>query len=418
MPAASLLSQRFPALKVRDFRRLLSANIFSNAGSQMQLAALNWQIYELTHDPLALGVIGLVRILPIILFSLVGGAVADRYDRRLLLLTTQATLTLLSLTLGITSLTGHITAPLIYTIAAIAAAVNAFNNPAYQALVPALVGRDNLQNAVTLNTTGFQMSTILGPVLAGLVIGRIGIPYAYLINAATFIPVLLALALLHYRPLPSDDTAPRIGFIDSLQEGIVFVRSTPILMSTMGLDFVATFFSSASALLPIYAKDILHVGAEGYGILAAAPAMGSLVTGVTLTLLPPIKETGRILLWSVLLFGCATIGFGFSRTFPVALFFLALTGITDNVSTVIRLTVRQLVTPDRMRGRMVAISMIFFQGGPQLGELEAGGVAKLFGAMASVVSGGVLSVLATLLIAAQSKTLRNYRLNTERDGRQ
>jgi MFS family permease len=251
--------------------------------------------------------------------------------------------------------------------------------------------------------------------LAGLVIGRIGLGWAYIINALTFLAPIAVLATLRYRPEPVDGSAPRIHFLESLWEGIHFVRSTPILLATMGLDFLATFFSAASALLPIYARDILHVGAEGFGILSAAPAIGSFITGVLLALLPPIRETGKVLLFAVFFFGVATIGFGLSTTLPLALFFLACTGASDTVSTVIRQTVRQLVTPDRMRGRMIAISMIFFMGGPQLGELEAGVVARFFGAMVSVVSGGILSVLGTAAIALSSPRLRHFRLEQEKD---
>ncbi|MDX1933594.1 MAG: MFS transporter [Capsulimonadales bacterium] len=404
------LSTRFPALASPDFRRLWPANIFSAIGGQMQMVALNWQIYELTHDALALGAIGLVRVIPILLFSLLGGSAADHYDRRKLLLMTQGSLTVIALVLGALSLSGGITPTAIYALAALSAAVTAFNNPAYQALIPSLVGRENLQNAVTLGTTGFQVATVIGPALAGIVIGRYGIAWAYLINAVTFLAPLTVLATLRYRPARTEETSPPLNFLESLREGIVFMRSTPILLSTMLLDFIATFFSSASALLPIFARDILHVGAEGFGLLSAAPAVGSSITAVTLALLPPIRETGKTLILAVLLFGFATIGFGLSTTFPAALFFLALTGATDTVSTVIRQTVRQLVTPDRMRGRMIAIGMIFFMGGPQLGELEAGVVARWFGAVASVVSGGILSVLGTLTVAANATELRRFRL--------
>jgi MFS family permease len=379
----------------------------------MQFAALNWEIYDLTHDPFALGAIGLVRVVPIILFSLLGGTAADHFDRRKLLLITQCSLTLIALCLGTLSLTGHISVAAIYILAACAAAVMAFNNPAYQALIPSLVGRENLQNAVTLGTTGFQVATIIGPMLAGLVIGKAGIGWTYIINAVTFLAPIVVLATLHYRPEKRNDTTPRIGVLESLKEGFAFMRRTPVLLSTMSLDFIATFFSSASSLLPIYAQDILHVGPEGYGILAAAPAIGSFLSGVTIAVLPPIRESGKVMLAAVFFYGLATVLFGVSHIFLLSLLFLGLTGVTDTVSTVIRQTLRQLATPDRMRGRMVAISMIFFMGGPQLGELEAGGVAKLFGAVASVVSGGILSVLGTTWIAATSTSLRNFRMSDE-----
>jgi predicted MFS family arabinose efflux permease len=214
---------------------------------------------------------------------------------------------------------------------------------------------------------------------------------------------------MQHRPAPDAEPGPRPS-LESLKEGIAFVRGTPILIAAMGLDFVATFFASASALLPIFAKDILKVGPEGFGLLSSFPAMGSLVTGVTLTLLPPIKRQGLTMLWAVVAYGIATVGFGLATNFWMAAFFLAGTGAADTVSTVIRQTIRQLVTPDRLRGRMVSINMIFFMGGPQLGEMEAGLLAGWIGAVGSVVSGGIACLLATAAIAAKSPFLRNYRL--------
>lgn len=409
MPRPSFFDERFPAFHSRDFRALWAGQVISAAGSQMQFAALNWQIYELTGSSVALGAVGLVRVIPIILFSLIGGTIADAYDRRRLLLGTQSALTLVALALGYFSLRGQTTLPVIYLLTALGAAAVAFDNPARQALVPSLVPREHLPNAFAISSTGFQVATIAGPVLAGVVIGKLGAGWAYLINAISFIAVIFALLTLQHRPEKTDEAATRPGW-DSLKEGINFVVGTPILVSTMVLDFIATFFSSASALLPIFAKDILHVGPEGFGILSAFPAAGSLITGALMTLLPPIKQQGRALLWSVLAYGCATVGFGLSPFFWQSALFLAATGAADTVSTVLRQTIRQTVTPDRLRGRMVAFNMIFFMGGPQLGELEAGLLAKWMGAIGSVVSGGVATLLFAGIVAARSPFLRRWRL--------
>jgi MFS family permease len=418
MSSASLLERRFPALLSPDFRRLWVGQIISAAGSQMQFAALNWQVYEMTRDPAKLGAIGLVRVVPIILFSLLGGTVADAHDRRKLLLITQTALTLVAVALGVLALLNRTTLFAIYALTALGAAAVAFDNPARQALIPALVPREHLPNAFALNSTGFQVATVAGPVLAGLTLRHLGAGWAYLANAASFVAVIAALLLLRYRPAPEEQSAgaPRVSW-ESLKEGIAFVRNTPILVSTMGLDFLATFFSSASALLPIFAKDLLNVGPEGYGLLAAFPAVGSLAAGSLMSLLPPVKEQGRVLVWSVLAYGVATVAFGFSPLagagaagFALAAACLAATGASDTVSTVLRQTIRQTVTPDRLRGRMVAVNMIFFMGGPQLGELEAGLVAKWAGAVASVVSGGVACLLCTAAVAARSPWLLRYRL--------
>lgn len=375
----------------------------------MQFAALNWQIYELTNDARYLGLIGLVRVVPIVLFSLLGGAVADSRDRRTLLLITQSILTLVALALGGFALREQTTIASIYVLTAIGAAAVAFDNPARQALVPSLVPREHLPNAFALNSTGFQIATIAGPVLAGVVIGQLGIGWAYLLNAVSFSTVIVALALLRFRPAADEVRGAAIS-IDALKEGLAFVKNTPILVSTMTLDFVATFFSSASALLPIFAKDILNVGPQGYGILAAFPAVGSLIAGTLLTLLPPVTRQGRVLLWAVLAHGLATVGFGLAGTFALSALFLAGTGASDTVSTVLRQTIRQTITPDRLRGRMVSVNMIFFMGGPQLGELEAGLVAKWVSPVFSVVSGGVACVLTVAAIATRSPQLRRFRL--------
>jgi MFS family permease len=409
MLTPSFIVERLPALQSSDFRNLWLGQIISAAGSQMQVAALHWQIYVLTGSPLALGGIGLVRILPIICFSLLGGVAADTFDRRRTLLITQSLMTLVALILGILALTGTTTLPALYICTALGAAAIAFDNPARQSLIPSLVPKEHLPNAYAISSTGFQVATIVGPVLAGLIIGRVGLAWAYIANAVSFLAVITALLFLRYRQEPRTAEQTASGFSwESLKEGIAFVRSTPILVATMTLDFWATFFSSAMALLPIFAKDILKVGAEGFGWLSACPAIGSLVSGITLTFLPPIRRQGLVLLWSVFLYGIATIGFGLSQSIWLAGFFLAATGATDTVSTVIRQTVRQTVTPDHLRGRMVSVSMLFFMGGPQLGELEAGLVAKWYGAVASVVSGGIACTVIAAGLALRWRWLPRF----------
>jgi MFS family permease len=401
---------RFPALASADFRRYWLGQIISAAGSQMQVAALNWQIYEIAHSPIALGLIGLMRVVPIIIFSLLGGAIADVYDRRKLLIATQTILAAVAVILGLLSWHKATSLTSIYLLTALGAAAIAFDNPARQSLVPSLVPVEVRPNAFALQSTGMQVATIAGPTLAGLVIGKLGISIAYFLNAASFLAVIIALLLMQYRPVVSTEKPARVT-LSSLAEGIAFVRNTPILVSTMTLDFFATFFSSATALLPIFAKDILKVGPEGFGLLSAFPAMGSLVAGVILSFLPPIQRQGRTLLWAVLIYGLATIGFGLSSVFWLSAFMLAGTGAADTVSTVLRQTVRQTVTPDHLRGRMVAVNMIFFMGGPQLGELESGVLAKWAGAAMSVVYGGIGCVIVAATVAARSPWLSRFRLS-------
>ena len=412
------VAARFPALLSRDFRNLWIGQILSAAGSQMQFAALNWQIYDITGDAAALGAIGLVRVVPIVLFSLVGGAVADTHDRRKMLLITQSSLALVALTLGLMALTGRTSVAAIYLLTAVGAAAIAFDNPSRQALVPGLVPREHLPNAFALSSTGFQVATIAGPVLAGLTLKHFGAGYAYLINAASFLAVIGALLLMPPRPPQTEGGEARASgvSVEALREGMRFVFGTPILVATMALDFLATFFSAATALLPIFARDILKVGPEGYGWLGAFPAVGSLLTGVTLSLLPPLRRTGLVIVWAVVIYGLATVGFGLSKAFWISAVFLAITGASDTVSTILRQTIRQTVTPDHLRGRMVSVNMIFFMGGPQLGELEAGLVARWLGAAVSVVSGGAACLAATALVVARFPWLLRYRLEDAQRG--
>jgi MFS family permease len=281
-----------------------------------------------------------------------------------------------------------------------------FDSPARQSLIPSLVPEEHLANAFSLNSTMMQAASVIGPALAGLLIASAGVGWVYFLNAISFGAVLLALACMD----PIADTGTPRGEISfrAAAEGMRFVFSQPIIRSTMLLDFIATFFASASTLLPLFASEVLHVGAEGYGLLAAAPAVGALGIGIALSFRSRIPRQGQTLLFAIGGFGLATILFGISRSFWVMFLALALTGLTDMVSTVIRNTSRQLLTPNHLRGRMVSFNMLFFFGGPQLGEIEAGIAAKLLGAPLSVVIGGIGCLLATGWVAATTPELRKY----------
>jgi MFS family permease len=281
--------------------------------------------------------------------------------------------------------------------------------------VPNLVPRDHLASAISLNTIMFQTAAVLGPALGGLVIAAFGVGWAYAFNALSFLSVIVA--LLAMRDLPRREGGPGAISLGAAREGLRFVFASPLIRSTMLLDFFATFFATATALLPIFAQDILRVGARGYGLLSAAPSVGALLTSVALVpLIERIDRRGPILLWSVLGFGLATVVFGISRAFWITFVCLAITGATDTVSMVIRNIIRQLDTPDSMRGRMTSVNMVFFMGGPQLGELEAGLVANAWGAAVSVVTGGIGCVLATAWVAARTPALRAYRRGPPRAG--
>ncbi len=403
------------ALQHRNFRLLWSSQLISMAGSMMQNAAILWHVSVLVPPEkrgLALGMVGLVRILPIIGFSLVSGVVADALDRRKLMLVTQTGMLLAAGTLAALELSGVKDLWPVYVLAAAGSAFGAFDGPARQSLVPNLVPREHLPNAISLNTIMFQTASVIGPAAGGLVIGTLGVGWAYLFNALSFVCVIIALLMMRGIPARAESEKAEIS-VRSATDGLRFVFRNPLIRSTMLLDFFATFFASAMALLPIFAQDVLQVGAQGYGLLSAAPSVGALITSVLMVrFVERIDRRGRVMLWSVAVFGLATVVFGLSRNFALTFACLAVTGASDTVSMVIRNIIRQLATPDGMRGRMTSVNMIFFMGGPQLGELEAGLVANAWGAPFSVITGGIGCLLATGWVAARTHALRRYRRET------
>ena len=378
----------------------------------MQTAAILWHVSLLVRPerrPVALGMVGLVRLMPIVFFSIAGGTVADASDRRRVMLLTQGALGLTACALAVLTFRGLTHPWPIYALAAIGAAASAFDNPARAALIPMLVPRAHLPNAISLNAIMLQIASVAGPSAGGLLIATVGVGWVYAANALTFVCVIAALLMM--RDVPSRAAMEPVDIsVRSVREGLGFVFSSPIIRSTMLLDFFATFFSSATALLPIFAQDVLRVGAKGYGWLYAAPSIGAvLMSLVMVRVIEEIEYRGRVLLWAVCAYGIATIVFGFSVWFWLTFLCLAITGAADTVSMVLRNVIRQLGTPDHLRGRMTGINMVFFMGGPQLGELEAGLVAQWLGAPISVITGGVGCLVATAWIAARTPALRNYR---------
>jgi MFS family permease len=431
----------FAALQHRDFRLLWLGLLVSFSGSLMQNAAILWHVSLLVapeRRALALGMVGLVRVVPIVFFSMVSGVAADVFDRRRLMLVTQTVMTIFATALAVLTFRGLSAVWPVYAIAAASSAAGAFDLPARQALIPNLVPREHLANALSLNTIMFQVAAVCGPAAGGLVIGTFGVAWAYAINAASFLVVIAALLMMSptaghdYRSTYADATRetsatghaiadtphtraqatdqPAAFSVHSAMEGLRFVFRAPLIRSTMLLDFFATFFSSATALLPIYAQSILNVGAHGYGWLYAAPAVGAIVaSAIMVRAVDVIDDRGAVLAGAVMAYGFATIAFGLSRNFALSLVCLAATGAGDTVSTIFRGLIRQLETPDHLRGRMTGVNMIFFMGGPQLGELEAGLVANWAGAVVSVVTGGVGCVVATAWIVAKTPSLLRYR---------
>ena len=398
-----------PALKYRGFALIWSGLIVSMIGTQMQQWALFWHISQLSKDPIAVSIVGGVRFVAVLCFSLIGGLVADRYDRRKILFFTQATAMLIAVLLGLLTLFGEIQLWHIYLLTGIQAAAMAFDLPARQALVPNLIPRDILPSAFSLQSIAFNTGAIVGPAMSGIVIGYLGQEYAYFINAATFLAVIFALIALGKVPQQQSKSQAglRAALID-IRDGLRFIRHQPLILSTMILDFIATFFSSANTLLPYFAQNVIHVGEVAYGWLAAAQSIGAVLVGLIVSQYSHIRRQGPLLLGAVIVFGMATILFGFFRLYSLIFLALALTGAADSVSTIIRNTIRQLNTPDSMRGRMTGINQIFFMGGPQLGEIEAGAVAQFFGVPFAIISGGIGTILGVWLVASVWPSLTQY----------
>jgi MFS family permease len=393
-------------LQHRDFRVLWAGQFVAEAGVQMQLVAINWHIYVLTGSALALGLIGLMRAVPIVFSSLLGGVFADTHDRRRVLLAAQGVSMLIAVTLGLLTQSGWISAGIIYLLAALAAGAMGFGGPVWQAIAPNLVSREHLTNAMSLINIMRQTARIVGPGLAGFAIAWRGVGGVYWINAASFLAVLLAFGLMK-APAQKNLGTARLA-LSSIGEGIRFVRNTQILFSTMLLDFLGTLFASASALLPIFASEILKVGPQGLGVLYSAQSVGAVVAATAMSFAGDVKRKGALVLWAIMIYAVATALFGASRSFPLSLVCLALVGAGDTVSTILRHTLRQLVTPDHLRGRMNSVIMIFTQGGPQLGNLEAGLVATWIGAPLSVITGGIATLLLVAAVAWRVPRLRTY----------
>jgi MFS family permease len=377
----------------------------------MQSVAINWHVYLLTKSALALGLVGLFRGVPIIICSLAGGVVADAVDRKKLMIVTQTIMLVSAAVLTAATFAGLESVWPIYVLSALSAAAQAFDTPARQALMPLLVPEEDFPNAVSLAVIVFNVAIIVGPAIAGFILAETGPGIIYGINALSFMALIAAVITMRTSGKPDLQRGRREALsFGALKEGLRFVWQTPIIVQTMTLDFAATFFGSATLLLPIFAQERLHVGARGYGFLAAAPAVGSVLTALVLARLGTLRRQGRLVVASVAVFGVATAAFGVSTVYWISLLMLATLGAADTVSTVLRQTIRQLVTPNHLRGRMTSINMMFFMGGPQLGELEAGSLAAVIGAPLSVVVGGVGALICAALAAVKSKSLMEFEI--------
>ena len=380
-------------MKYRDFRLLWTGQLISITGSQMRMVAVDWQVYEIAtkqglNPALALGFIGLLRLVPMILTALFAGVAADRFERRKVIMVTSFVALFASIILAIA---GGLETPnlmIVYAMVVVTAIASAFEMPARQALIPALVPAPMLSQAMSAGIISWQLATVLGPSIAGILISVYGVVPLYWIDAASYLAVVAAAVMM--RPVIVDSNRPPVLMKDAF-EGLKFVFKHRLMSSTMLLDFFATFFGAATTLMPIFANEILGVGAQGYGLMRAAPSVGAVLAAVLLSS-RRITKQGPVLLISVAIFGVSMAVFGASSWFPLTLIALALSGAADTISMIIRGTLRQMLTPDDLRGRMTAVNMIFVAGGPQLGEFVVGITASVIGAPLAVLIGGILCV--------------------------
>jgi MFS family permease len=380
-------------MRHRPFALFWSARVMSSVAFQMMSVAIGWQIYSITHSAFALGLVGLSQFLPMFMLTLVVGHVADRYDRRTIAFVCQAIQGVAALTLCVATWRGVPSQGLIYLVAAIAGSARAFESPSMAALLPNLIPRAQLQYATAWSTSANQTAQILGPAMGGLLYG-LGAPTVYGAVAVAFIGAAVVLSSIRIEQVVRTRTPLTL---ESLFSGIAFIRRKPVILGALSLDLFAVLLGGATALLPVFAHDILHAGPWALGVLRAAPAVGALAGSIYLAHFPLRQRAGTALFGGVIAFGIATIVFGLSRNLYVSLIALAALGASDVISVVVRMSLVQLQTPDDMRGRVGAINSLFIGTSNQLGEFESGMTAGLFGAVPAVLIGGVGTIAVALL---------------------
>ena len=389
----------------RDFYVFLVSRFAAGAAMTLLRSAVAWHVFELTGSAFYLGLTGIVQFVPALGLMLIGGAVADSHDRRRVINAAQLVLLAAGGALLYATGRGAIGLPVLYAAVAGTAAAGAFEAPARQALLPTLVPRERFGRAVTISSTNQALAFVTGPALGGLVIAQFGIRAAY----ATYVGlVLLAFVGIVSLGRPPEPATRRAASLGSILEGLRFVWGKPVILGCMSLDMFAVIFGGATALLPIYAKEILQVGPRGYGMLTSTFELGALAMSMLLMFRPPVVRAGRTLLIAVAVFGAATIVFGLSRAFPLTLAAYAIAGMADQISVVMRATAVQMSTPDELRGRVSAVNMLFIGASNQLGAAESGFVAHLTSPEFAVVSGGVICLLVVAFVARKLPELRRY----------
>jgi MFS family permease len=403
----------YAVLRIKEFNFFLITRFFLTMGIQLQSVVVGWQIYELTHDVVSLGMIGLAEAIPFIIVSFFSGHVADTFNRKWIVLIFSSFLLLVTLFLLYVSLSPqdllHIygTTP-IYAAVVLIGLIRGFIGAALPSFMSQIVPRSLYTNAATWNSTVWHIGSILGPASAGLLIA-VGYSAAYAVDLILIAIAIIAFAFIQNHPIPKKEV--KEGITKSISEGLKFVLKHPIILGALSLDLFAVLFGGAIALLPAFADEVLHSGAIELGFLRAAPAIGAVIMALIIAYRPPEKNAGRNLFIAVAAFGLSTIFFGLSTNFYLAWFFLFLTGAFDNVSVVIRHTVLQLCTPENMRGRVSAVNGIFIGSSNEIGAFESGITARAFGLKPSIILGGILTILVVVVTARLTPKLR--RLNME-----
>ena len=401
------------ALRQRNFQLYSLNRVLATIGQSLLQALLAWQVYDISGSALNLGFLGLARFLPSLATSLVGGAVADAYDRRLVMAVAKIVPLSCVATLAVATFGGWVSIELIFGLVVLMGFAVSFEGPARIALLPAVVKPETFENAVAVSNTMQQLAMVSGPALAGTVIALAGAGAGHVVFCALVLTSLVPLLLLRLDHVSGQRRAVSVA---SIKEGVGFVRRRQVLLGAMSLDMFAVIFGGAQALLPIYASDILHAGPAGYGILSSSMQVGAFAMSLVLIARPPVKRTGRALIFSVIAYGLITSAFGLSTIFFLSIFLYALIGAADQISVVMRQTTIQMATPDELRGRVSSVNQVFIGASGQIGGMRAGFVASVAGASFAVVSGGVGAMLVALLIAWKMPQLFNYEILRDNKG--
>jgi len=399
----------YAALRHREFRWFIVSLFAMVVSSQLQAVVVGWQVYGLTHDPLSLGLIGLAEALPFIGIALPAGYLADRRNRRAISVSALFVLACCSITLyalsARPSLLLRVGIVPIYVVIFVSGVTRGILQPARQALSAEIIPRSMFQNAIAWRSSTWQTASVIGPAIGGLLYGFAGAGVSYAVAALLMLVALAAFLMMRYTPLPRGMQSE--SMVAELLTGLRFVWSEHVILAALSLDLFSVFLGGAEALLPVFASEILKVGPQGLGLLRAAPAAGAVTMGIFLAHRPPFRRAGRTMLLAVAVFALAIIGFGLSRSFYLSLGLLALSGMADNVSVVIRSTLIQLLTPTQMLGRVSAVNSIFIGSSNELGAFESGVAARLFGTVRAVVLGGSAALLVVGLTARLVPRLRN-----------